>query len=763
MKRIVLATGITLLALLFCGNLVLTPAVARAASARGSVDPAVLLAVQQAELTGSPAASYSLFGCSVAISGDTALVGASGTSVNGHLLAGAAYVFVRSGTTWSQQAEITASDAANYAGFGNSVTLDGDTALIGADGTTVNRLNYAGAAYAFIRSGTTWSQQAELVASDAAPYDMFGTSVSLSGDSALIGATGNAVAGHSDAGAAYVFVRSGSLWGQQTELSDPGATADDSFGSSVALEGDTAFVGAPGVSVGGNAGAGAAYCFARTDTTWSQQTPLTASDPAAGDNLGYSLALDGSTVLIGAYRAGIAGRTGAGAAYIFAGSGSSWTQQAKVSAADAATSDSFGWSVALSGGTALIGALNVGPSQEGATYVFGGQGAGWTQQAKLKAPDAVVQEGFGCSVALDSGTALIGGDGATAGGTRSAGAAYVYQLSAQQDTAPVMSVTSPAGGRVEVSEGQTATASGAWSDADGDTVALSASVGVVTENANGTWSWNYVTTDGPTQSQAVTITADDGRGGVTTATFDLVVDNVAPAVVTPAGPSGSITTGAQAAFSGAFTDPGSADTHTAVWNWGDASTSVGTVTESGGSGSVAGTHIYSAIGTYTVTLTVTDKDGGVGNAGCSCVVVAPATTLWAAGAGWITSTAGSYPAKPQVHGRATFSFAATRAASGSTAWLDFAFPGAGLSFKTSTCVSVSFAAGTATILGTGKLDRVAGYSYLLSVIDAGNASKLRVKIWKTATGTVVYDSQPGAANSVGPTTLLGDGWVSVMD
>jgi hypothetical protein len=76
---------------------------------------------------------------------------------------------------------------------------------------------------------------------------------------------------------------------------------------------------------------------------------------------------------------------------------------------------------------------------------------------------------------------------------------------------------------------------------------------------------------------------------------------------------------------------------------------------------------------------------------------------------------------------------------------------------------VSFAGGTATILGTGKLDRVAGYSYLLSVIDAGNASKLRVKIWKTATGTVVYDSQPGAANSVGPTTLLGDGWVSVMD
>jgi hypothetical protein len=231
----------------------------------------------------------------VAISGSTALIGAPAKKKD----TGAAYVFVRSGTNWSQQAELTASDAAKDDYFGVSVALSGSTAVVGAEGNNT----YTGAAYVFVRSGTTWSQQAELTASDTAENDFFGYSVALSGATVLIGAYRD----NSEAGASYVFVRSGTTWSQQAELTASDAAENDFFGYSVALSGTTALIGA----YGKNSGAGAAYVFVRSGTSWSQQAELTAAESGV---FGFSVALSGAKAVIGApYE-----NSETGAAYAFA-------------------------------------------------------------------------------------------------------------------------------------------------------------------------------------------------------------------------------------------------------------------------------------------------------------------------------------------------------------------------------------------------------------------------------------------------------------
>ena len=170
-----------------------------------------------------------------------------------------------------QQAELTASDTAAGANFGWSVALSGDTALVGADGVTVDGKSKVGAAYVYTRSGTLWSQQAELPDPDADSGDTFGSSVALLGDTALIGADGATVDGESAAGAAYVYTRSGTSWTLQQTLSEPDPSSGDTFGSSVALLGDTALVGADGATVDGESGVGAAWVFTRSGTSWSPQ------------------------------------------------------------------------------------------------------------------------------------------------------------------------------------------------------------------------------------------------------------------------------------------------------------------------------------------------------------------------------------------------------------------------------------------------------------------------------------------------------------
>ena len=244
---------------------------------------------QQQKLLASDGETGDFFGFSVSLAGNTALIGARDDDTKG-----SAYVFTRTGTTWTQKAKLLASDGAAYDNFGCSVALDGDTALIGAM-RNLNNGTISGSAYVFTRNNTTWTQQAKLFASDGENQDWFGVSVSLSDDTALIGASLDDDNG-ALSGSAYVFTRTGITWTQQAKLlASDGATLDY-FGSSVSLSDDTALIS----SAWANDTKGSAYVFTRTGTTWTQETKLLASDGARGDYFGYSVSLTGNTALIGA-------------------------------------------------------------------------------------------------------------------------------------------------------------------------------------------------------------------------------------------------------------------------------------------------------------------------------------------------------------------------------------------------------------------------------------------------------------------------------
>jgi sugar lactone lactonase YvrE len=379
------------------------------------VDP---LWSQQQELTASDGAANDLFGASVSVDGGTAVVGAFNKTVGSNIYQGAAYVFVRSGGIWSQQAELTAPDGAAGDRFGRSVSVSGSTTVIGAQFKTVNSNGMQGAAYVFVQSGGVWSLQQELTASDGATGDQFGASVSVCGDTTVIGAIGR----NSSQGAAYVFVRSGGVWSQQQDLIASDGAAADEFGVSVSVSGNTAAIGAWGRS----AHRGAAYVFVRNGGTWSQQQELTASDGVAGDRFGYSVSVSGDTAVSGAY-----GRNSyQGAAYLFTRSGGAWGQQQElISSYDVAGCGGlgcgFGSSVSVSGNTAVIGAYDIA-SSEGGAYVYVQNGEAWSQQQELAASDGAPVDQFGISVSVSGDTAFIGAYEKTINSQFGQGAAYAF-------------------------------------------------------------------------------------------------------------------------------------------------------------------------------------------------------------------------------------------------------------------------------------------------------------------------------------------------
>ena len=314
--------------------------------------------------------------------------------------------------------------------FGNSVALSSDTALVGAGYDNVGANNEQGSAYIFVRSGTTWTQQAQLTASDGAAHDFFGYSVALSGDTALVGANWDDVGANGEQGSAYVFVRSGTMWIQQALLTASDGAAGDHFGNTVALSGDTALVGASYDDVGANSSQGSAYIFVRSGTTWTQQAQLTASDGAGGDDFGNSVAISGDTALVGAAYDDVVANNNQGSAYVFVRAGTIWTQQAQLTALDGAVDDNFAFSVTLSGDTALVGALydDVGANNDqGSAYIFMRRGTTWDQQAHLTASDGEANDLFGDSVALSGDTVLMGVGLDDVGANINQGSAYFYQ------------------------------------------------------------------------------------------------------------------------------------------------------------------------------------------------------------------------------------------------------------------------------------------------------------------------------------------------
>ncbi|MGH8428479.1 MAG: FG-GAP repeat protein [Gammaproteobacteria bacterium] len=313
------------------------------------------------------------FGFWVALSGSTALIGEPFANVGGNIHQGAAYVFTESNGTWSQTAKLTASDGATANQFGRQVALSGNTALLGAAFATVGGNDEQGAAYVFTKSGGTWSQTAKLIASDGAAGDKFGRELALLDNTALIGAPYANVGRHFHQGAAYVFTESGGTWSQTAKLTASDGGANDLFGRQDALSGNTALVGAEQATVGSNQFQGAAYMFTKSRGTWNQTAKLTASDGAAGDYFGREVAISGNTALVGAPFATVGGNTAQGAAYVFTESDNAWNQTAKLTANDGAVSDQFSRSVALVGSTAIVGAPFVdvgGYADQGAAYFF---------------------------------------------------------------------------------------------------------------------------------------------------------------------------------------------------------------------------------------------------------------------------------------------------------------------------------------------------------------------------------------------------------
>ncbi len=324
----------------------------------------------------------------------------------------------------SRETKLTAGDAAANDGFGRSVAISGNTVVVGAGGDEDAGLQQSGSAYVFQRSGTAWSEQAKLTASDAAAEDFFGSSVAISGDTVVVGAYRDDDAGNSS-GSAYVFQRNGTAWSEQAKLTAGDAAAEDLFGFSVAISGDTVVVGAYDADLG----SGSAYVFRRNGTAWSEQAKLTAGDAAAGDGFGRSVAISGDTVVVGAYRDDDAGIS-SGSAYVFQRNGTTWNEQAKLTAGDAAAGDEFGRSVAISGDTVVAGALldDDAGNSSGSAYVFQRNGTAWSEQAKLTAGDAAGGDVFGRSVAISGDTAVVGADGDDDAGF-SSGSAYVFQRS----------------------------------------------------------------------------------------------------------------------------------------------------------------------------------------------------------------------------------------------------------------------------------------------------------------------------------------------
>ncbi|MDH4140281.1 MAG: FG-GAP repeat protein, partial [Coriobacteriia bacterium] len=236
-----------------------------ASAAVGSGDGVVADAVNLEKLFAADGASGDYFGYAVSIDEDTCVIGARWDDDDGPD-SGSAYVFTREGDTWSEQAKLTASDGASGDYFGYSVSIDGDTCVIGAHGDDDEGLN-SGSAYVFTREGDTWNEQAKLTASDGAAHDCFGFSVSVDADSCLVGADGDDDRGTSS-GSAYVFTREGDTWSEQTKLVASDGASGDYFGYSVSIDGDTCVIGAHGDDDHG-ASSGSAYAFTRKKGAWS--------------------------------------------------------------------------------------------------------------------------------------------------------------------------------------------------------------------------------------------------------------------------------------------------------------------------------------------------------------------------------------------------------------------------------------------------------------------------------------------------------------
>jgi hypothetical protein len=316
---------------------------------------------------------------------------------------------------------------------------------------------------------------------------------------------------------------------------------------------------------------------------------------------------------------------------------------------------------------------------------------------------------------------------------------------------------------VAASEGSPATNTGSFADPNLDDLTFSASIGVVSVTGPDTWAWSYTPVDGPA-TESVTITADDGRGGTASVTFALTVANVPPTVGAIAAPVDPVPAGATVTATAPVQDPGVLDNLAGVWEWGDGTTGAAAIAD----GTATGTHAYAGPGIYTLTLTVTDKDGASASSVFQYVVAYDPSTGFVTGGGWLTSPAGAYSADPTLTGKASFGFVAKykKGATAPEGTTEFQFHAASLNFHSSSYSWLVIAGARAIYKGTGTVNGVAGYGFLLSAVDGqiaggGGVDKFRIKIWDTASSTMLYDNMMGSDDNASPSTALGGGSITI--
>jgi hypothetical protein len=326
--------------------------------------------VQEQKLTASDGSSGDMFGLSVGISGSYAVVGAPYHKVGSNSGQGSAYVFYYGGSSWSQQAELNAGDGAVSDNFGTSAAISGDNIIVGAPRDSTDPTISHGAAYVFLRSGTTWPQKTKLLAADKASGDQFGSAVAISGNYAVVGAPYRSDAG-SSSGAIYAFWYSGISWGAGVKLVAPDGAASDFFGGSVAAYQCFYVIGATGDDDKGS-GSGSVYLYWQNPDTMEMipKGKLTAPDGSADDAFGRSVARSGDYIVVGADLAD--GRAGdSGKVYVYADVGG-YPCIARPIMNDGSFSDWFGHSVAVDGSNAICGAVydDDKASDAGAAYII---------------------------------------------------------------------------------------------------------------------------------------------------------------------------------------------------------------------------------------------------------------------------------------------------------------------------------------------------------------------------------------------------------
>jgi len=389
------------------------------------------------KLLSSDIAAGDWFGDAVAIDGTTAVIAAYKDDTSNTITdTGSAYVFAYDGTIWNEEAKLIPSDGAGQDQFGFSADIDANTIIVGSLQHDAGGTN-SGAAYVYVKSGNAWSQEQKLVASDAAGGDYFGYSAAISGNTIVIGAFYDDNSNGTNAGAVYVFTRSGTTWTQQQKIIATDGAASDEFGNSVDIDGETIIIGARY-----NAGHGAAYIYTRSGAMWSLQQKLIPSDGAFGDTFGLSTALESNRVAISAPQDDD-GHTDTGSLYIFERNGVSWTEKAKIVASDGELGDRLGlFTMGISGNYVAAAApwSNDNGSNSGATYLFKLVNGSWTEQEKIVGNDVTADDWYGIASDIDGDWILMGAERSSSV-YADGGSVYAYSISANNGPTPTPTPT----------------------------------------------------------------------------------------------------------------------------------------------------------------------------------------------------------------------------------------------------------------------------------------------------------------------------------